>query len=229
MKEIASYATRNCEHEVSSISPCKLEVESASALALPSVTLKSHRTAGAPTVAMELLQERRDEPLPAMENAEMIACLWRLTEFVSPSVATIILRNNDTHFLNRHRSEIAVVFCDLRGFTRFTDIVPADEAEALLYEYHRCLDRLFHLYDATLYHRAGDGAMVFVGDPIMFESPRRTLLHAARLATDLRAKVNILLREWQTRGYELGFGVGLTYGVATIGVISNGFRADYTY
>ena len=228
MTEIKSCTIDHGIQAYAAASPGGLTLRSVNLYVRPSMKPTTLQTPGALVTASDTRRDNRQTPRAALADAETSAYLWRLKEFVSPSVARLALCKNGSQYLNRHRSEVAVLFCDLRGFTDFVNTVTADEADQLLWEYHQCLDNFFCLYDATLDHRAGDGAMVFIGDPIAFDPPIDALVHAAKLALDLRAAVYTLLQVWLARGYGLGFGMGLSYGLATIGIISSGFRSDYT-
>ena len=228
MTEIKSCTASECTQTSLPATPRGLTKRNLKLYVRPSMKPTTPQTPNIPAIATELRQDSRLSPQMLLEDAETATCLWRLKEFVSPSVARLALCKNGSQFLNRHRSEVAVLFCDLRGFTDFVNKATADEADLFLRDYHHCLDNYFRLYDATLDHRAGDGAMVFIGDPNVFHPPIRALAHAAKLARDLRSAMKTLLQQWTARGYGLGFGIGLAYGIATIGVISSGYRSDYT-
>jgi class 3 adenylate cyclase len=117
-----------------------------------------------------------------------------------------------------------VVFCDLRGFTAFAETAEPEEVLGVLRDYHRAMGELIVEHQGTLEHFAGDGMMVFFNDPVPVD---RHELQAVRMACAMRERFNEMARAWQKRGYELGFGVGVATGYATLGRI--GFEGRYDY
>jgi adenylate cyclase len=150
--------------------------------------------------------------------------MGRLRRFLSPQVAELIVSSGDERFLESHRREITVVFCDLRGFTSFSETAEPEEVVKVLREYHAALGRLIHKYEATLERFAGDGLMVWFNDPIPCEEPS---LRAVRMAAEMRTDVAALAESWRKLGHELGFGVGIAQGYATLGRIGFEGRFDY--
>ena len=116
------------------------------------------------------------------------------------------------------------MFCDLRGFTAFAETAEPEEAMAVLRAYHEALGELVFTYEGTLEHFAGDGLLVFFNDPIPCpDAPER----AVRMAVAMRSRVAELAEGWRRRGHDLGFGVGIAQGYATLGRI--GFEGRYDY
>jgi class 3 adenylate cyclase/CheY-like chemotaxis protein len=150
--------------------------------------------------------------------------LGRLRRFLSPQLADLILESGDESVLDSHRREIVVVFCDLRRFTTFAESSEPEEVMAVLAEYHRVLGGLVHAYEGTLERFTGDGIMVFFNDPVPCENPAE---RAVRMAIAMRDEVRELARAWTRRGFDLGLGIGIAQGYATLGRIGFEGRSDY--
>ena len=150
--------------------------------------------------------------------------LGRLRRFLSPQLADLILESGDESVLDSHRREIVVVFCDLRHFTTFAESSEPEEVMAVLAEYHRVLGGLVHAYEGTLERFTGDGIMVFFNDPVPCENPAE---RAVRMAIAMRDEVRELARAWTRRGFDLGLGIGIAQGYATLGRIGFEGRSDY--
>ena len=165
------------------------------------------------------LEERVQDQVDEIER------LARLKRFLSPEVANLVTAQQEKTMLQSHRSYIATLYCDLRGFTSFSVNMEPEEVMDVLQAYHRKLGQLVADYQGTIDHRAGDGMMVFFNDPIPCDEP---VLKAARLAIGMRDAFADMNRGWQKRGYRLGFGVGISSGYATLGVIGYQGRYDYT-
>ena len=151
--------------------------------------------------------------------------LSRLKRFLTAGVAELLINEGETSLLDNHRRDIATLFCDIRGFTSFSESMEPEEVMTVLGIYHEQMGRLAADYEATIDHRAGDGLMLFFNDPIPCDQP---VLKAVKLAVDMRNEFCRLNKEWTKLGYELGFGVGIASGFATMGIVGFEGRYDYT-
>jgi len=149
----------------------------------------------------------------------------KLRRFLAPQLADLIVAQGDESILESHRREIVVVFCDLRGFTGFAERAEPEEVMALLADYHAAMGPIVASFEGTLDHYAGDGIMVFFNDPVPTPDPAR---RAIDMAVAMRAAAQDLLRSWRRRGHDIGFGVGISQGYATLGQIGFAERMDYT-
>ena len=150
--------------------------------------------------------------------------LGRLRRFLSPQVAQVVVDGGDESFLRSHRREITAMFTDLRGFTPFAERAEPEEIMDVLAAYHAALGELVFRYEGTLEHFAGDGMLVFFNDPVPCDdAPDR----AVRMAVEMRTAVEALAVGWRRSGHDLGFGVGIAQGYATLGRV--GFPGRYDY
>ncbi|MFB9263918.1 adenylate/guanylate cyclase domain-containing protein [Bradyrhizobium erythrophlei] len=149
----------------------------------------------------------------------------RLERFLAPQVAQLIA-SSDGHagLLDSHRREVTVVFCDLRGFTAFTETTEPEEAMNVLREYHAALGELIFKYEGTLDRYAGDGVMILFNAPIQFADHTA---RAVKMAVEMRDTIGRLTERWRNRGHNLGFGIGIALGYATLGQIGFEQRLEY--
>ena len=166
----------------------------------------------------QTLEQRVEQQLLELER------VGRLKRFLSPQLAELIVSSEDEKLLESHRSEIAVVFCDLRGFTAFSETGEPEEVMGVLQEYHSTMGNLIFRFDGTLERFTGDGLMVFFNDPIPCPDPAA---RAVKMALDMRRNLENLSEKWRKHGYQLGFGVGIAQGFATLGRIGFEGRFDY--
>jgi class 3 adenylate cyclase/CheY-like chemotaxis protein len=148
----------------------------------------------------------------------------RLRRFLSPQLAELIVDSGDESFLDSHRREIVVVFCDLRGFTPFAEASEPEEVMGVLADYHRALGDLIFRFEGTLERFAGDGLMVFFNDPVLCEDGP---LRAIRMSVAMRTRVRALAETWSRQGHKLALGIGIAQGYATLGKIGFEGRFDY--
>jgi class 3 adenylate cyclase len=169
----------------------------------------------------QLLEKRVAEQLAEIER------ISRLQRFLAPQVAKMIASSDasEAQLASSHRREITVVFCDLRGFTSFTDSSEPEEVMEVLREYHQSLGELIFRYEGTLERFLGDGIMIIFNDPI--PCPEHTR-RAVGLALDMREQVDRLAKEWSRKGHNLGLGIGIASGYATLGQIGFEHRREYS-
>src|SRR5262245_9338460 len=157
------------------------------------------------------------------EQVAQIERVGRLKRFLPPHIAKLV-SEGDERVLESHRGEVTVVFCDLRDFTAFAESAEPEEVMAVLREYHAALGTLIDKFDGTVERFAGDDLLVLFNDPL--PCPQSALC-AVQMALEMRAAVARLADKWRTQGYELGFGIGIAHGYATMGCI--GFEGRFQY
>ena len=165
------------------------------------------------------LEERVKPQLGEIER------IRKLERFLAPQVAQLIASSDSPEgLLTSQRREVTVVFCDLRGFTAFTEATEPEEAMNVLREYHAALGELIFKYEGTLDKYAGDGVMILFNAPIQFEDHTR---RAVKMAVEMRDTIGPLTERWRNRGHSLGFGIGIALGYATLGQVGFEQRLEY--
>jgi class 3 adenylate cyclase len=166
----------------------------------------------------QTLEQRVQEQLGELER------VGRLKRFFSPQLAELVVSAGGEKLLQSHRREVTVVFCDLRGYTSFTETVEPEEVIEVLREYHTTLGRVIFRFQGTLERFAGDGLMVFFNDPLPCPDHAIRAIH---MAVAMRQEMQELTVRWQRRGHQLAFGIGIAQGYATLGMIGFEGRVDY--
>ena len=184
------------------------------------------------TRLLKELRERTEEVEKLNQHLEQrvtdqideIERMGRLRRFLPPQVADLIVASGTEKQLESHRREITALFCDLRGFTGFTESADAEDVMALLRDYHAAIGEIIIKYNGTLERYAGDGVMVVFNDPVPVENPA---LQAVMMALELREAIGALTSTWSRLGHEIGYGIGIAHGFATLGTIGYEGRFDY--
>src|SRR6516164_5765699 len=178
------------------------------------------------------LRERTEEVVKLNQQLEHrvadqvgeIERMGRLRRFLPPQVADLIVASGSEKQLESHRREITALFCVLRGFTGFTESADAEDVMALLRDYHAAIGGIIIKYSGTLERYAGDGVMVVFNDPVPVENPT---LQAVLMALEIREAIGALTGKWRRWGHDIGFGIGIAHGFATLGTIGFEGRFDY--
>jgi class 3 adenylate cyclase len=184
------------------------------------------------TRLLKELRERTEEVEKLNQQLEQrvadqvgeIERMGRLRRFLPPQVADLIVASGSEQQLESHRREITALFCDLRGFTGFTESADAEDVMALLRDYHAAIGEIIIKYNGTLERYAGDGVMVVFNDPVPVENPA---LQAVLMALEVRDAIGALTETWRRWGHDIGFGIGIAHGFATLGTIGFEGRFDY--
>jgi class 3 adenylate cyclase/putative methionine-R-sulfoxide reductase with GAF domain len=182
------------------------------------IAIENARLLGELTQLNQQLEDRVAQQVGEIER------MARLRRFLPPQVADLIVASGTEKQLESHRGDITALFCDLRGFTGFSESADPEDVMALLRAYHETIGAIIVKYNGTLERYAGDGVMVIFNDPVPVPDPA---LQAVKAALDIRASLGALIEKWRRLGHDLGFGIGISHGFATLGTIGFEGRFDY--
>jgi class 3 adenylate cyclase len=172
------------------------------------------------------LMARVQNLIRARAQERELAALQRqkMARFLPQHLADIILAGHEQDLLKGHRAEITVVFIDLRGFTAFAEVAAPEDLVAVLREYQAEMGRLISAHNGTLERFSGDAMMIFFNDPVPKTNHAE---EAVRMAVAMRDRVEGLQKQWNRRGIDLGAGIGIATGYATLGLVGFEERQDY--
>jgi class 3 adenylate cyclase len=159
------------------------------------------------------------------EQVAEIARIARLKRFLPPQIARLVVASGHEGLLESHRRAVTVLFCDMRGFSAFSELAEPEEVMLVLCEYHRTLGRLTDKYEGTVERFTGDGLLAVFNDPVPCADPS---LRAVHMAVEMRDEVAKLSQKWSRSGHDVGFGIGIAHGYATLGTIGYEGRLQYS-
>lgn len=177
---------------------------------------------------LALVETFADQAAIVIDNVRLVGTIQRqreeLARYLPSTVAELISSPEGEQLLAGHRREVSAVFTDLRGFTNFAELAEPEEMLDVLREYHREMGAIIVAHHGTLEHFAGDGMMIFLNDP---EPVPDHPIEAIRMAVEMRDHFSALAERWRRRGFDLGLGIGVSVGYATLGRI--GFEGHFGY
>jgi len=176
---------------------------------------------------ISLMTTFADQAVLAIDNLRLVQTVERqrseLARF-APQAAALLSRDGGEEMLAGHRREITAMFADLRGFTSFAESAEPEEVLGVLREYHAAVGETVVRNGGTVEHFAGDGLMAFFNDPELVSEHQLVAVHSA---LEIRERFEAMAAGWRKRGYDLGLGIGLAVGFASLGRIGFDGRFDY--
>jgi adenylate cyclase len=175
--------------------------------------------------AAELAEWNRTLVARVQEQVAQLERLGRLRRFLAPQVAALLVSAEGETLLESHRRQIAVVCCQLPGFTALADTTAPEEVLAVLHAYHQTMGSVIYAFEGTVGPLVEDRLTVLFNDPLPTDDPAG---QAVRLALAMRERMVELLHGWRRVGHVLDFGVGIDLGYATLGTIGFEGKTEYT-
>jgi class 3 adenylate cyclase len=177
------------------------------------------------SIARQVDEARRTLETRVQSQVGELERVGRLRRFLAPQVAEVVMSDDREALLEPHRRDVGVLFCDLRGFTRFTNSVDPDTIVAVLAEYYATVGTVLEAHNATIGGFDGDGIMAYLGDPFPLDD---VVSSTAAMAREIGDRLDDLTARWHAVGHDLGYGIGAAYGSATLGIVGFDGRHDYT-
>jgi len=145
-------------------------------------------------------------------------------QYLSPEVIRRLLER--PQLVQPRKTEITVMFSDVRNFTAISEALDAQDLAVLLNRYLSQMTRIIFDTQGTLDKYIGDAVMAFWGAP--FEEEDHAV-RACRAALAMMQRVAGLREEWRAEGRPLlDIGIGLNTGTASVGNMGSQLRYGYT-
>ena len=149
------------------------------------------------------------------------------SRFISPEMVNQLLDTQDISSINK-RTELTILFSDIRGFTTLSEKLSPEDVVSLLNPYLEIMSAIIHKHGGTVDKYEGDAIVAFFGEPIPHKDHA---VRAARAALEMREALNRLNKKWQTEGtytdtFEMG--IGLNTGEVFVGLLGSEERVNYT-
>jgi DNA-binding NarL/FixJ family response regulator len=174
--------------------------------------------------AAHLAQWNADLETRVQQQVAELERLGRLSRFLSPRLATLLVSAEGEALLESHRRQVAVLCCRLPGFTQFSERAEPEECVELLRMYHSVLGSVVERYEATVAALDEDTVKLLFNDPLPCDAPAE---QAVQMALELRTAFAARFSAWSSREVVLGFAAAIDLGYATLGTVGLPGRAEY--
>jgi len=145
-------------------------------------------------------------------------------QYVSPEVVRQLLL--DPKLVEPRKTEISVMFSDIRGFTTISEKLDAQQLAQFLNEYLSDMSTIVLKNLGTLDKFIGDAVMAFWNAPVEVEGHA---VKACEGALQMMASVREIQTKWEAQGRpHLDIGIGINTGNASVGQMGSTSRNAYT-
>jgi adenylate cyclase len=164
--------------------------------------------------------------MQADELQEQAIVRGSFERYFAPGVAAEIARTAGATQLGGERRKIAVLFSDVRGFTRLAEGMPPEALAKLLSDYFSEMVEVVFEHGGTLDKFVGDAIMALWGAPQAQDDAPDRAVRAALAMQDALVHLNA---RWLAAGRpQLGVGIGINFGEVFVGNIGSHRRLEYT-
>jgi adenylate cyclase len=144
---------------------------------------------------------------------------------VGPKIMEAILASG-RDFLKGERSQVTVLFSDMRGFTVVAERTEAESLVTILNQHFEAMTSIIMKHEGTLDKFVGDEVMALFGAPLSLEDHA---LRAVRTALEMQRAHKELMARWEAAGQEaVPIGIGINSGDMIVGQIGSSKFTDYT-
>jgi len=148
------------------------------------------------------------------------------SRFISPEMVDQMMATQDLNSLNK-RSDISIIFSDIRGFTTLSERLSPEDVVALLNPYLEAMSKVIYKHGGTVDKYEGDAIIAFFGEPVPFKDHA---VRALRASLDMRIALDELRRQWEKEGRpnQIEMGIGINSGDVFVGLLGSAQRINYT-
>lgn len=159
-----------------------------------------------------------------VEDREKRRVRGAFQQYVSPEVVRRVL--DDPKLVEPRKTDITIMFSDVRGFTTLSESLDAQDLADLLNSYLTQMTQVVFAKEGTLDKYIGDAIMAFWGAPFEQDNHADNAAHAA---LEMMSRLDEMRRKWKQRGQPpIDIGIGINTGVASVGNMGSRLRYGYT-
>ena len=169
--------------------------------------------------------------LPTLEQAvsqelEKRRVRHLFSRFISPEMVDQMMATQDLNSLNK-RSNVSIIFSDIRGFTTLSEKMSPEDVVALLNPYLEAMSKVIYKHGGTVDKYEGDAIIAFFGEPVHYDDHAMRALNAS---LDMRKALFEMREKWAKEGRpsQIEMGIGVNSGEVFVGMVGSEQRINYT-
>jgi adenylate cyclase len=159
----------------------------------------------------------------AKKNEQKIRTIFQ--KYVPKSVIDMYFRNPESMLVGENRV-LAVLFSDIRGFTTISELMKPDEIVQSLNAYFAAMVDIITARDGIVDKFMGDCIMAFYGAPVRHDDDALRAVTSGFEMLERLAQFNSDQRKKGGPAFRVG--IGINYGLVTVGNIGSEKKMDYT-
>ena len=146
-------------------------------------------------------------------------------KYVPEPVVQKTLSQKEDSILEGESREVAVLFCDIRGFTPMSEVLSPKEVVGFLNDYYGLMSRIIKRYNGTVTQFVGDEIFATFGAPMAFENNEE---HAVFTAIEMIGALPELNDKYQDKfKTTIQVGIGINYGEVVMGNVGSEDRIEF--
>jgi class 3 adenylate cyclase/tetratricopeptide (TPR) repeat protein len=164
-------------------------------------------------------------PQPSAAELTFDEKLAKIQRYLPKGLTEKILSQRDR--IEGEHKHVTVIFCDMAGFTGFTEVLGPEEAYAIMDQVYEILIHKVHDYEGTVNEMTGDGIMALFGAPIALEdAPQRAIRSACAIHREL-TRFNDKIRQERKVIPPIRMRIGIHTGPVVVGTLGNDLRVEF--
>ncbi|MGD8983291.1 MAG: adenylate/guanylate cyclase domain-containing protein [Desulfobacteraceae bacterium] len=149
----------------------------------------------------------------------------KIQRYLPKGLTEKILSQRDK--IEGERKQVTVMFCDMEGFTQFTERLGPEEAYGIMDQIYELLIHKVHDYEGTVNEMTGDGIMALFGAPITLEdAPQRAIRSSLAIHREM-ARFSEKMKKEREGIPPIKMRVGIHTGPVVVGTLGNNLRVDF--
>jgi len=165
---------------------------------------------------IEELQKKNQALETALVKVELLEKVKKhLSKFVPQSVRKLINDNPDNPKLNKHKKHVSILFLDIAGYTKISELLEQEQVDYLIERYFSSFLDDIHQNKGDINETAGDGLMIIFQN----SDPSIHAFQAASTALAIQEKTQRINTELQDKYKPVQVNIGINSGMASVGSV----------
>ena len=151
--------------------------------------------------------------------------LEKIQKYLPKGITEKILSQRDK--IEGEKRQVTVMFCDMKGFTRFSEKLLPEEVYAIMDQVYKILMRQVHDFGGTVNEMTGDGILALFGAPVALEEAPQRAIHAGLSIHHEMASLTDRLHKTNNELPPIKMRIGIHTGPVVVGSLGDDLRVEF--